>query len=327
MSRGSSIALRVALSVALLAAVLSRAKLGEVGGVLAGSSLPWIGAAAVLLAIGPWVSALRWRTLIAVHGAPPTVFFLFRSYLYGIFLNNFFPSTVGADAFRALQVPRSCIPLSVSMVTVVVERIVGLVALLLMSLLFLPVVTERFHVTIPWIPLVAAALVAVPLLWHLIVSDRWLARLRGAASRRPWLVRPVALVDKVVTPLRGFLAAPGSLALALLLSVVIQVNVILFMICLARALHLEIPALALFGVIPLTRLVVSLPVTINGIGLREGSMVFFLAAWDIPSAAAVAMAWLDYGLVLVEGMLGWVIWVVLAVRNPGEKSGTPGEKP
>jgi uncharacterized protein (TIRG00374 family) len=314
LSRSAGLALRVALSLALLALVLWRAHLREVAGVLAGISLPWLLAAFSLLFLGTVIGALRWRILIAVHGTPPPVLFLTRTYLYTVFLNNFFPSTVGADALRAAQVPRSSIPLSVSLVTVVVERLMGVVALVLMTVVFFPAVSARFGLAIPWVPLAVAALAGLAMAWRLATSRGLLERLRGRAAGRPLLERGVALLGKVVTPLQGFLAAPRDLLAVFGLTLVIQLNVILFQYFLARALGVDLPMTALFAVIPLTRLLIALPLTVNGVGLREGTMTFFLGAWGVAPAAAVAMAWLDYGLVLVEGLVGWLLWVAAGAR-------------
>ena len=47
-----------------------------------------------------------------------------------------------------------------------------------------------------------------------------------------------------------------------------------------------------------------LPISINGIGVREGIFVFLLGQWGVDPAQALALAWLEYGIILLFGLLG-----------------------
>jgi uncharacterized membrane protein YbhN (UPF0104 family) len=91
-------------------------------------------------------------------------------------------------------------------------------------------------------------------------------------------------------------------------SVVLQVCVVLNGWLLARALHAAIPLPFFFLIVPLALFVMMLPVSINAIGVREGVFAFFFAAFGVAGATAVAVAWLDYGLVLLQALVGGAIW-------------------
>ncbi len=327
MSRAARIFFRVGVSLALLAAVFWKADLREIGRHLAAVSPGWLLAALALLFLGTFITALRWRVLIRVHGQPPPLFYLMRVYLYSVFLNNFFPSTVGADPVRAALVPRTSIPLSVSLVTVVVERIIGLFALLILTLVFLPVSSARLSLPIPWLPVVLAAAGGLVLAWRLTTSTGWLERLRSATAGRPVLGRLAAILDKVVAPLSGFFGAPWQLLTVLGLTIVLQANVVFFVMFLGRSLGIHLPLLAYFAFVPLTRMVISIPLTINGIGLREGAMGTFLGVWGVAGAAdlGAAISWLEMGVVLVEGLIGWMIWVAFSWHDQRQPPAGPSE--
>lgn len=322
MSRAARIALRVGVSLALLAAVFWKADLRQIGRHLSAVSPGWLLGALGLLFLGTFITALRWRVLIRVHGAPPPLFYLMRVYLYSVFLNNFFPSTVGADPVRAALVPRTSIPLSVSLVTVVVERVIGLFALLFMTILFLPVSSSRLDLPIPWLPICLAAAAGSLLAWRLVAATGWMPRLRAATAGRPLLGRMTGLLDKVITPLQGFLGAPWQLLAVFALTLLLQTNVVFFVMFLARSLGISLPLLAYFALVPLTRLVISIPLTINGIGLREGTMGTFLGVWGVGGAAnlGTALSWLEMGVVLVEGLIGWLIWVATSWHDQSGSS-------
>ena len=61
-----------------------------------------------------------------------------------------------------------------------------------------------------------------------------------------------------------------------------------------------------------------LPVSINAIGVRENVWAFFFAALGVAGAAAagVAFAWLDYGLVVLQALVGGLVYAT----SRGERS-------
>src|SRR5690606_28322746 len=76
------------------------------------------------------------------------------------------------------------------------------------------------------------------------------------------------------------------------------------------ALSLGLPVLFLnyFLIIPAALLVMMAPVSINGIGLREGAFAFFFGLFGVGRAEAVAFAWIAYGLLLIQGLLGGLVY-------------------
>ena len=85
---------------------------------------------------------------------------------------------------------------------------------------------------------------------------------------------------------------------------------------LARALHVAIPLAVFFLIVPLALFVMMLPVSINAIGLRENVWAFFLVAFGAAASVGVALAWLDYGLVLLQALVGGMVYAL------GKKSET-----
>ena len=78
----------------------------------------------------------------------------------------------------------------------------------------------------------------------------------------------------------------------------------------AKALNLPIPFWSFFLIIPLTLFVMMLPVSINGIGLRESIFVLILSPWGIAKPEALALAWLAYGCLVVQGLLGGIVYAL-----------------
>jgi uncharacterized membrane protein YbhN (UPF0104 family) len=104
------------------------------------------------------------------------------------------------------------------------------------------------------------------------------------------------------------------------LSLLLQMNVIVHFIIIALAMGLDIPIIAMFVIIPVATVVMMLPVSINGIGLREAVFVLFFGMFGLAGDQSIAFAWIAYGFVLAQGLLGGLVFAGrLLSRAPDNK--------
>ncbi len=61
---------------------------------------------------------------------------------------------------------------------------------------------------------------------------------------------------------------------------------------------------------PIAIFVMMLPVTINGIGLREAVFVTLLGYWSVSKPVAIAFAWLEFAGFLAFGLIGGVVYAL-----------------
>jgi uncharacterized membrane protein YbhN (UPF0104 family) len=167
---------------------------------------------------------------------------------------------------------------------VLVDRFIGLLALVLFAgvgLLLSGHLTDRVPALYGWVAGGAAVMGMIAAL--LFLPSRM-------QSRVPFRVQGAVLAKAF-----GY-------------SLVLQTLVVLNSWLLAKALHVAIPLPAFFLIVPLAIFVMMLPVSINAIGVRESVWAFFFAAFGVASAKGVAVAWLDYGLVLLQALAGGAIY-------------------
>lgn len=301
-SRSSAfLLLRVALSALLLAWVLRRTALHEVLAAAAGADRPLLAVGYATHLLGIVLSASRWRVLLRAHGVDRPIPTLVRSVLVASFFNNFLPSTIGGDALRAYDSYRFGGRRASVATAVVVDRLLGLLALgalALGSVAFAPELRDR----LPLLPLwVASGSLALAAATGLIFA--------GRALRLAFV--PGGLRRPLLEALRAFAAYRGrraTLARALFLSLLLQANVVFYYLLIGESLGLPVPPVGYLVIVPLALFVTLLPVTINGIGLREGALAVLLAAYGVPSAEAVAYAWLVYLGSLLFSLVGGVLY-------------------
>lgn len=303
--------LRLLVSAGLIYLILRRVELGEVWAVVSRSDVRILSGAFLLNFVGYLLTAGRWRVLLDASGIRAPLRYLVESCMIAMFFNNFLPSTVGGDAVRAYDSWRLGRSKASALAVIMVDRLLGTLVMLLLAcatLLLFARVLDADLAALRWIVLGmtgAGLLVA----WLVFLPPRWLLL---ALGRIDWpgvpLVRRV--VESGLAAFAGFRGRGDALARALAFSVALQLNVIVQYYLVAQALSIPIALPLFFVIIPIALLVMALPVSINAIGIREGIFAFLFGLQGVASATAVAFAWLIYGIVLVHGLLGGVLYAI-----------------
>ncbi len=301
-------ATKVVVSAGLLYWVLSRSNLGEVLAAAGSAHVGLLLFAYSLHLVGLYLSATRWKGLLRAQSIEASTVFLMKSFLVGIFFNHFLPSTVGGDASRAYDSYRLGNKKASAMTSVVVDRLLGLLALMTFAVMALPFshqITNRIPLLPLWVGVGAAGIGMT--VWMVFFPPR-VPLLRELVSKLP--VPIGRSMRKFVGAFGAYRGKGMALAKAFGLSILLQANVVLFFIVVARTLGLAIPVHSFFLIVPLSLFVMMLPISINGIGLRENILALFLATYGVATSAAVAYAWLIYLASLIWGLFGGLVYAL-----------------
>lgn len=301
---------KIALSAGLLFWILRNLDISTVLLHLKAANCFWLGIAFAMFFLGYLLTALRWRMLLKAQGISAPLGFLIKSFMVGIFFNNLLPSTIGGDAVRVYDSWRLGNSKSRATSVVVVDRLMGLVALALYCLATVLFAGELIQsiATLPWL-VMSAAIGLATVVWGIFLAPQpfflWLENRSIALS--PSLGRILQKIGAAFSPFRG---KRSLLLRAFGLSLLLQLNVIIHFIIVTWALGIDVPPVAMFTIIPLSIFIMMLPITINGIGLREGVFVLFLAAYGVPASEAVALAWVALGFIIIQGLLGGLVFLI-----------------
>jgi uncharacterized protein (TIRG00374 family) len=314
------LAVKLLVSAALIFVVVRGADVGRILDTMTAADTPLLLLAFAMFFVGYALTATRWRLLLGAQGIETRTGFLVKSFMVAMFFNNLLPTTVGGDAVRVYDSWRLGGSKARAVTVIFVDRLLGLLALILLACagaFFADRLTER----VPALPLwIGSAAVTALLLAGLIFarSEARVGRLRTIGRRLPGVLRRA--VSKLAGALALFRGRHDVLACALLLSFALQVNVVLHFYVIALALDLPVPLHAFFLIVPVATVTMMLPISINGIGVREGAFAVLLAAYGVDSAAAVAFAWISYGFILGQGVLGGVVFALRRDRSRASRS-------
>lgn len=298
---------RAGLGIALLAVILWRADIASLSAVLTLAIWPAVLFALVLLISSQALAALRWGLIL---GEPrPGWGVLFRLYLMGAGVGLFLPTSVGGDAFRAAAAARLTGRPAATVSSVLLDRMSGVLALLIYAAIgwiATPATVERLLGGARWSgpsPLLLLALGTLAAAGLIAV----IARSRVERVRR--------IRDEVVEGIRPLLRQPTRLAAILGLALVVQALMLLLWLVLATGLALPIPAETLLVGVPIVTLATLLPLTIAGLGVREGVWLFLLRASGISATAIVSFSLLYFLVTLLAGTIGGLVFVKWGVGS------------
>ncbi|MGE3401292.1 MAG: lysylphosphatidylglycerol synthase transmembrane domain-containing protein [Vicinamibacterales bacterium] len=263
---------------------------------------------------GQLLYAWRWRALLVAAGVRVPFHRVLTQHFIGVFLNNFLPSTVGGDAAKVYYLGRGhgYGPVTAS---VVLDRVLGLglLAVLATATLWMQPPADPAYrtarVVITALALACAAAIAIAAGGHAYLPLR-------LASGRPRLAALAATLGRA----RG-IAERAVRSPAVWLQAATAVVVYFLLIALVYRVFIQMqagPRLPFAGVlmaVTTTSVLSSVPITINGLGLREQLHVLLLAPLGVSREAAVAISLLMFGHLLLGSLAGGVLWLQVSRRS------------
>ena len=300
---------KIAVSLGLIAFLFSRMNLAQLGRTLAGANYALLLPAALLFWGAMTTAGLKWYILLRAQGIR-IPFRAVLSYSYvGFFFNNFLPANVGGDVMRGYGLARYTERAAEAAVSVVVDRIVGLLAFVTAALASAGVaVFVMRRADLQGIELAAAAgCLALAGGFGLLLSRRVRATLARLLALRP-LARLRPVYAQLSNALDAYRKAGGALGLALCAAWVTLVLTNLTDYCIAQSLGGGMPLLYIFLFNPIIAFVLLVPISIGGLGVTQAVYPFFYGLVGVSPDLAFAVSLLKQLIVYVTSLPGGLLW-------------------
>jgi len=298
--------LKIVLSLGLLALVLLSVGVQDALDALRGLDWRYLAVAFVLFQAGLVIRAYRWHVLLRALGVSVTYGRLVMLYFVGFFFNTFLPSGFGGDVVKMFELSQHSHRGAESVSAVLADRIVGLLASCLLALIGL---AFGFRL----VPRPVAGVIAA--LTLAILGGGWVLLQRDLWERLP-LIGRLARQERVRKLSAAMLAYDGrSLLAALLVGIVFTMVLAGTNLCVALALGVRISPLYFILFVPVIGTVTALPISLNGLGVRESIYVALFTQAGVQDSQAVAMSLVIYALRLCAGAIGGVLYAVSGARE------------
>jgi glycosyltransferase 2 family protein len=253
------------------------------------------------------ISAWKWQWALRLHGMEFPYVHLLRSICIGFFFNHFLPSAIGGDAYRVMKTLPSDGYASRAVSAVVVERIIGFAALMLIALLAALDLAWKSPQALLVLQVCAAVVSAIGLAawaihrgWH----DSFIERLRH--------LKAFEAVEHNLNHLRN----GGRRWIPLVaISVLFQVVAIAIIYGLFWSLGASVAYSTCAVIAAAAGIATILPISINGLGVVEGAFIGTAVALGVPYQPALVVALLLRVLLVPYAIAFGVMYAVQSARR------------
>lgn len=303
----------------------------EVFEVLLGLNL-WIFAAAIgFYVVAQLIFVARWSLLLKVQSIKIGFWPAVRLHFLGLFYNNCLPGAIGGDLPRAWYVTRHTDKKLEAVLSVFVDRVIGLIGMLIMAFgcyWFIPEESreERFNGifefrfsnfdlkignrqsaienVIIWLGAAFAVVIV------LLVSN---SRGRNLLSRGFNIIRlhGASVLSKMRQSIRIYCRKWPAIVGALLLTFCCQGLTVVAMWLVGREIGIDVPAKYYFIFFPVSWLLGAVPISVGGLGIMEGWLkMMFMRVGTMSGKNALALALCQRLIFLLASLPGAIIHLI-----------------
>jgi uncharacterized protein (TIRG00374 family) len=268
-------------------------------------------------AFGPplFLMAIRWRLLLRASGVDIPLFILLRLHYMAFFFNTFMPGGAGGDIIKAVYVTRHSAQKTEAATMVLIDRVVGLVGLLLMAGAVVLLDYEEMRAVALPVAAISFALAAGALLYF----SAEFRKLIGYEAMIAKLPRS-EVFQRVDTALVNLLKKKPKLFAALGLTLALQLLEVLGVWLAGQALGLHHARFVHYlAFVPIGYLFNALPISFGGIGLMEGAYLTLFRDAGVATATQGFMLGVLARLIVV----GWSLLGAFSALFPPERAPLP----
>jgi uncharacterized protein (TIRG00374 family) len=309
----AAILAKLALSAGLMAFLISRIPFPEVRATLRTADQGWLVAAWVLLLLSNLLGSYQWERLLAAAGIRIPFWKVVAYYHVGLFFNNFLPAGIGGDIARVVDASRYGPTRGAAISSVVMDRLIGTVAIAGLALVTTLPALDRFHLWLAYIAVVGFFAVSMTLVWAVFHPRLLPALERALAKIGLGGLKPV--LDDLAERLAGFRDQRRLFLGLLAVATIVQLSRVAVHVLVAQALGLRIPIAYFLLFVPLLAVIVSLPISFNGIGVREGAGMILFGLVGVGRAQAFSLQFTTYLVAVAVSMIGALVFFARIPRR------------
>jgi len=234
-----------------------------------------------------FVLIMRWQLILRMH-SNIAYRSLIRSYFIGLFSNNFLPSSIGGDIIRSSILFKQGIPVDALLLSSVSDRLIGMIVTLTICLVSLTIYSLESIENLPSSQqmLTIGALAIVLPITGLALIDFCIRKFQWIKNSR-FLYNSLTRIQQLA---ETFKKKPSIILKAIALSLGSTTLIICCYFILSLSLNIHIEFSLLCFVIPMSFIASAAPVSIGGMGVREGTVIFLLTTLGIPTEEAISLS-------------------------------------
>lgn len=290
------------ITVALLLLVSSQVDLDQLLSLSSEIDWTFLVLAIVITLAQTIILSWRWHRIVGFLGGALGVGLATRLSFLGVFMNQVLPTSIGGDVFRVWGLHRHGVASGIGLISVVIDRVTGLLALSVLVTFSTVLVWALLNDAIFRLVILFSSPAIVGLMSVCIIIDRY---------RFDFLNHHVSrLISELAAGMRKLVINPNHAAEVLMLGVLAQATGLIAAFVLGKGIGIEVDMFTSMALVGSVILLSALPVSLGGWGVREASMMTLFAIVGVSNEKSLLLSVL-YGLVMMIASLpgGFVWWI------------------
>jgi uncharacterized membrane protein YbhN (UPF0104 family) len=301
--------IKIFISLAMLTLAVRLVDLNELKHSLLSIPLPTLAMVVVIFFFGQLLSSYKWWLLARSGSIEAPWLLAAKAYFLGMAVNCFGFGTVGGDLARALVLGRKSKKKATALASVFADRVHGITVLAAIGVVSIALV-GRQHIGREYLVLLPACITAVVAAWYFGPGIALATMPKGGALHKN--VEQIAQV---------FPRDSTTISYISLISLVFHLLQIGLHQVMAAGFGIHIPWAVLLVTIPVINILSSLPISWNGLGVRENGYLFFLAPQFVSREHAIAFGAMWLLAMAISSAIGALVLVLSKDLGRKEESG------
>jgi glycosyltransferase 2 family protein len=305
--------IKLTVTVLLFLYIFQKIDFHEFGATLRNARLDVLAAGFALLWIGHYICIYRWRMLMRPLMPVISLSQLFGIYCIGLFFNLTFPTVVGGDVVKMYYAGKPSKCYAQSFAATFLDRDAGMFAMMIIActaILIYPVIVPGISVSL----IVWGAFIAFVLGNIGIFSPYFHGVLTGLLHRVN-LSKIAKKVDTISSAFQIMGKHKGVLLASLVISFFNQLLVIAVTWIMALGLRLDISIIYFLIFVPVITLISMIPISLNGMGLREYAFMSLFGAVGVLHASCIALGVLSSIVIILSSLPGGIVYIFFRNRT------------
>jgi len=306
MNKKIALLLKIAISFVLLYLLFSNIDIGTFWGVVSSANYIIILIVFLLFISIQALSAIRWN-IILKKDMDISFSHVISFYFIGMFFNNFLPTTIGGDIVKSYYLTKISGKGAASLASIFLDRYSGITAMTTIAavstLLGYSIIKGTIII---WLLLAfIGAFITISIILWIDLFHRWALQILTRVN----LFRLNERIDRFYNALMAYKSSHSILLKVFLISFLVQGGYIIAYYLLSKAIGLEVGIGYFCLFIPLATVVAMLPISLSGLGIREGTFVFLFTKVGATPTEALTLSLLFFVIVVCASLIGGIAYI------------------
>ncbi len=305
--------IKLAVTAILFVYIFRKIDFHQFGATLRNARLDILTAGFLVLWIGHYMCIFRWRMLMRPLMPVLSLGNLFGIYCIGLFFNLTFPTLIGGDVVKMYYAGRPSKSYAQSFAATFLDRDAGMLAMMIIAcaaILVYPIDVPRIPVSV-----IVWSAFAVFVIGNIALFAPRFHRLLTDVLRRLRLSKIATKIDMISGAFQIMGKHKAVLLISLLISFLNQLLVISVTWIMALGLRINVSVWYFLIFVPVITLISMIPISLNGMGLREYSFMSLFGAVGVLPASCIALGLISSIVIILSSLPGGVVYIFFRNRS------------